>query len=330
MFIISGFFNILFKQFEDTDIDVHKIFSDFKTDLTVLDDPVKKIDAGILGRYLEQLVFRKNNHRIGLETGFIIPFTLTGAIFNVYHQNDKVYEVFEDLELLDPFVNDISQYSTKVEGDLFYYEVSVNKEFIKRYPVAARQWIEMEYGIALQYAHSFTGRQLHPLRAHSIYKKDGEPDLLEEYLDCPVEFEKEKLALVFNKSILDLSVMTAKREVLPIFTELMTGIRETRQDQLFSDSVRRYILHSISQSGLSLKSVAEKFNMSERSMQRKLKEEGFSYQTILDRLRMELARDYLKKKTPLTEIAFLLGFESQSAFNKFYRKHFDNTPGKFK
>ncbi|WP_308587714.1 helix-turn-helix transcriptional regulator [uncultured Parabacteroides sp.] len=66
--------------------------------------------------------------------------------------------------------------------------------------------------------------------------------------------------------------------------------------------------------------------MSERNIQRKLKEEGTSYQKILDGLRMELSQKYLKEKIPLPEIGFLLGFESQSAFNKFFKKHFGTQP----
>ena len=42
---------------------------------------------------------------------------------------------------------------------------------------------------------------------------------------------------------------------------------------------------------------------------------------------MDLAQEYIREKVPFTEIAFLLGFESQSAFNKFFHKQFHTTPG---
>lgn len=85
-------------------------------------------------------------------------------------------------------------------------------------------------------------------------------------------------------------------------------------------------MHNLSNTDLSFKRVAEKFNMSERNIQRKLKLEGTSYQQILNNLRMNLAQEYIKEKVPFTEIAFLLGFESQSAFNKFFHKQFHTTP----
>ena len=81
---------------------------------------------------------------------------------------------------------------------------------------------------------------------------------------------------------------------------------------------------------LSLKSVAWRFNMSERNIQRKLQKENTSYQNILNNVRKELVSIYLHRNIPFSEIAFLLGFESQSAFNKFFKKHFNNAPSRLK
>ncbi|WP_165024169.1 helix-turn-helix transcriptional regulator [Dysgonomonas sp. ZJ279] len=329
MYIAAGLFNIFLKQFEDIQIDISKIFSEFATDLKILDNPIAKIDANIFGRYMEQIVAKKNNQRIGLEIGFIIPFTLTGTIFNLYHNRATVGDIFEDLDLLDPTENDIIHYTTKTEGDLFYYEISISQEFVDKYPVASRQWYEMQYGISLQYSYSFTGRYLYPVSAHSVYKKEGKMDKLEKYLNCPVEFGQNKLALIFNKSVLDLPVITASRDFLPIFENFIAEIQDSKLNNVLSGAVRRYLLHSISTINLDLKLLAERFNMSERNIQRKLKLEGTSYQLILNDLRIELSRKYLKEKISLTEITFLLGFESQSAFNKFFKKHFGCTPSQY-
>lgn len=79
-----------------------------------------------------------------------------------------------------------------------------------------------------------------------------------------------------------------------------------------------------------MKSAARDLNMSERTLQRKLLAEKTSYQTILDDVRKELANKYLEENISLVEVSFLLGFESQSAFNKFFRKHFGKKPTSYK
>ena len=327
MYIVAGFFNILIKHFEDTGIDVPGLFSRFGGNANVLKNPVARVDANIFGRYLEMVVEKTGNNRIGLESGFIIPFTITGTIFNLYHGNSVVSEIFENLDLFDTTANDICQYKTYTENDLFYYEIYVEQEFFDKYPEAARQWYELQYGISLQYAYSYTGRNLFPVLAHSPYGKEGERDKLEDLLNCPVLYNQKSFSLIFNKSVLDLPIITANKDLLPILENLINEIREAKAGNNLPEAVRRYILDNVSKEGINLRSVARNFNMSERNIQRKLKDEGTSYQIILDNIRMELSRKYLKKKIPLTEIAFLLGFGSQSAFNKFYRKHFGLSPG---
>lgn len=333
MYITAGFFNILLKQFEDTDVDIQPIFSEFKTKLNILEHPLTEIDAGILGRYLERIVAKTNNHRIGLETGFMLPFMVTAGIFNICRNSTTVRELFDNpFDFIDPTANDIHEQTTRQEDGLSYFELAINQEFADTYPLGSRQWIEMQYGIALQYAYSFTGRYLCPVLAHSIYPEEGEQDKLLAYLGCPVKFSQNKLALVYNKAVLDLPIVTPNNGLLPLFEDYMHEIRrsEEQQNANWSNPVRRFLMHSLSNSNLSLNLVAERFNMSRRNLHRKLEAEGTSYQQILDNLRMDLSRKYLKEKIPLAEIAFLLGFESQSAFNKFFYKHFETTPGRIK
>lgn len=331
MFITAGLLNMLLKHFGTSESDIHRLFTASGLDATVLQNPITKVDAHLLGAYLEHIVKKNKNHRTGLETGFLLPFTMTGNIFNIYNRSKTVREIFENAEPFEPTANNILIYTTREENNLFYFEIAIEPEFARLYPVGARQWVEMQYGISLQYAYSFTGRYLHPVLACSMYKKEGAADKLEEYLGCPVKYEVDKLAMIFNKSVLDLPVITGNKDLLPIFEDYMHEIRllEEQPQNRLSRSVRRYLMHGLINANLDLAFVAEKFNMSGRTIQRKLKAEGTSYQQILDALRIELSQKYLKEKIPLAEISFLLGFETQSAFNKFFKKHFHSPPTRF-
>ena len=90
MYIVAGFLNILQKQVENINIDISRILEEFGLNPSDLMIPVKKIDANVLGKYLELLVSETGNDRIGLETGFAIPIVITGTVFNLYHKCEKV------------------------------------------------------------------------------------------------------------------------------------------------------------------------------------------------------------------------------------------------
>ena len=319
-------------HFRTTQLEISEILGELNYDYTVLQDPVAKIDANIVGRYLEHVVLKTGNSRIGLETGFLLPFILTGIYFNIHNKSNTLREIYENEGPFDPAKNDIHTYAIKEDDTNFIFEISIQPEFRQLYPVASRQWLEMQFGIFFQYAYSFLGRFLYPVAVYSIYGQEGENEKLKDYVGCPVVFNHNKQALVYNKSVLDLPIITGDRDMLTFFEDYMNEIRlqESGQNNNLTRTVRRFLTHSLINVDLSLNTVAERFNMSPRNMQRKLKSEGTSYQKILDDLRIELSQKYLRERIPFTEIGLLLGFESQSAFNKFFQKHFHTTPGQFK
>ena len=62
--------------------------------------------------------------------------------------------------------------------------------------------------------------------------------------------------------------------------------------------------------------VARKLGMSERTLGRRLTEEGVTFNEVVQQLRATLARYYLEEETmPMSEIAWLLGFEEASSFS---------------
>ena len=268
MYISAGLLNILIKQFQTPTAEFSKLFAQRKFNQDTLLNPTTKIDANILGLYLEHVVKQSGNNRIGLETGFLLPFVLIGSMYNIYNRSKNVREIFENPAPLDLTANNILTYTNREDNDYFFFEISMNREFAQLYPIASRQWMEMQYGISLQYAYSFTGRYLYPSRAHSIYPKEGTIDKLEEFLYCPIEFNQDKLSLAFKRSVLDLPIITGNKSLYPVFEDYMHEIKQmdTEQSNSLARTVRRYLMHNLSNTDLSFKRVAEKFNMSERNM----------------------------------------------------------------
>lgn len=70
-----------------------------------------------------------------------------------------------------------------------------------------------------------------------------------------------------------------------------------------------------------------KLGLSTRTLQRRLKEEGTSFQRTLDEVRTELARHYLKNSSMSgAEISFLLGFEDPNSFFRAFQRWTGKTP----
>lgn len=95
--------------------------------------------------------------------------------------------------------------------------------------------------------------------------------------------------------------------------------------------VKEAIKQCLLQRKATQENVASELNLSVRNLQRRLKEAGTSYQTILDDSREELSMKLLKTlDVPLYEISFLVGFTEPSAFYKAFRRWTGKRPGDYR
>ncbi len=80
-----------------------------------------------------------------------------------------------------------------------------------------------------------------------------------------------------------------------------------------------------------LSQIAAILGLNERSLQRKLKTEGYSYQQLLAQVRMQQACDYLQySNLNILNISQLLGFKEQSSFNHFFMQEMGVSPLNYK
>jgi len=71
--------------------------------------------------------------------------------------------------------------------------------------------------------------------------------------------------------------------------------------------------------------------MSESTMRRKLRAEESTFQGVLDRVRTQLAYEYLgSTRLPVAEIARLLGFDDVTNFRRSFRRWSGLTPSAYR
>lgn len=82
-----------------------------------------------------------------------------------------------------------------------------------------------------------------------------------------------------------------------------------------------YLSNALDKSPPTLVRMAASFGMTERTLRRKLVEEGLPFRDLLDRVRQDLCRLYvLQDKRSFGEIALLLGYSDLSAFTRAYKR----------
>jgi AraC-like DNA-binding protein len=106
---------------------------------------------------------------------------------------------------------------------------------------------------------------------------------------------------------------------------------ETLNDSNLLARTRKILLDQLASGTPQLGNVASLFNITERQLQRKLKEQGTAFGELLDQVRLELALRYLQDaRMSMVDIALSLGFSDQSNFVKAFKRWQGETPGQYR
>ncbi|MEL6734883.1 MAG: AraC family transcriptional regulator ligand-binding domain-containing protein [Pseudomonadota bacterium] len=157
-------------------------------------------------------------------------------------------------------------------------------------------------------------------------------DLYEEIFQAPVMFCAERNALRIHPHWVTTTDQKAKPYALGLFIDHAETLLEVLRDtSTFRARVEEKILQDLHRGPVSRGRVARDLAVSERTLHRRLKDEGLTYAEVYDGVRDTMAREYLKsQKATVAEVAFLLGFSETSAFVRAFRRWTGLSPSDFR
>jgi AraC-like DNA-binding protein len=164
----------------------------------------------------------------------------------------------------------------------------------------------------------------------------GDPANRDEYVrvlgEMP-DFGAPANVATFDAQLLAWPVPNADVSLYPVLQQHAEQLLRQRvqNDNQIAQQVHAAIVRDLAHGQVRLASIAEELKLSPRTLQRKLSESGATFQQILDQARFALARDYLRQpELSLVDIAFLLGYQEQSAFNHAFKEWSGVNPGAYR
>lgn len=172
-----------------------------------------------------------------------------------------------------------------------------------------------------------TGRALNAQCAEFSHPM-GDVQALEGYFGCKIRIGTGKNRLILRRRDLDLPFTTYNEELLDILTPVLDRtLGEKQSSSSISGKVKWIIKQSLTGGRHDVQTVAKEFNLSERTLQRRLTEEGTSFKHLLTQARHEQAREYLADLSlDIKEVACLVGYEDQNSFYRAFRLWEGETP----
>ncbi len=146
-------------------------------------------------------------------------------------------------------------------------------------------------------------------------------------------FDQPKNALEISREAFDQPIFLASRE---LFDALEPLAQKRLHQMVFPDSwpekVSREIYLLLARGEVpDVETVSGNLALSSRNLQMKLQKEKTTFQQLFDQLRKEAALAYLKDpEISICDIALLLGFSEQSAFNHAFKRWTGTSPRRYK
>jgi AraC-like DNA-binding protein len=163
-------------------------------------------------------------------------------------------------------------------------------------------------------------RALSPLR---VLLERREPSPSEPFHRCfraPITFAAGVNLLEFARSDFEAPLLAGNADLTRRVDEVLARYVARLDGRQIVSRLRAAIVERLPDGEPAQDAVARALGLSARTLQRRLTDEGTSYQDVLDGARAELARAYLDEGWSVTEAAFMLGFADISSFSRAFRR----------
>ncbi len=166
------------------------------------------------------------------------------------------------------------------------------------------------------------------------FKHEGPRDRAghEAHFGCPVHFGADRDALLMPGDALARPNQLSDAGMARFFDRFLDEeLARMTEPEALDKRVRAEISQALSGGVPMVSDIASRLGMSARTLQRRLGENGVSYQDLVDDSRRRLAERLLREtRYSLLDVAFMTGFSEQSAFTRAFKRWAGQTPRSFR
>lgn len=292
-------------------------------------DPSKMVSAAEYYAFLERIATAETNGTtLPLRAGAAMRCDDYGAFGLAWKSATNLRGSYERAERYARVLTSVSTYEVeKVDQGAFMH---LHREGERR--LGMRLSNEATIASIVSISQQVSTQDFKPL---AVYFKHSAPQVIkdhEAYFGCSIHFDSDRDALLVSNESLQTPNQLGDETISRFFdTHLEAELSKLADPNSLEHRVRIYVSRSLSEGVPTISDVAGHFGMSGRTLQRRLSELGYSYQTLVDESRRQLAERLLRQTDySLAEVTFMTGFSEQSAFTRAFKRWAGQTPRSYR
>lgn len=185
------------------------------------------------------------------------------------------------------------------------------------------QMVEKGIVIAMDAFRFLLGESFVPSRITMQHRRISPPERYREQFGCSVDFENEVNSVHLPDDALDRPIRGRDAAALALAENYLAQIRPSLG---LIDHVQEMIHRLLEVNRAALAVVAHELRLHPRILQRKLADEGTSFEEILDTVRRDIAWQLSATGMQVSQIATMLGYAEQSSYSRACRRWYDKSP----
>jgi AraC-like DNA-binding protein len=297
---------------------------------------LKRNEAVAITRKQQEDLWKNASHLcddplFGLHFGESLQLSALGVVGEIIKMSGTVGEALTHAAAMTPMVTDL------VTMDVGQSKKTFAVHFIPT-PLGKQQSDTLMFRQVLDLLMVFTIHELDGLLLEKVKPVSARHTFpavhiaeYERVLRC-APTRKAQHALEFDKAYWNEPILTANYELQKVLLDRVNTLsKDAGNAETWQAKIYTYLLQHAYLGILSQEEVAANFNVSARSLQRKLREEGVTYQQLSDSVRKSLAMHYIRSGTyQLKEISGMLGYNELSAFTRAFKRWTGQAPASYR
>jgi AraC-like DNA-binding protein len=299
-------------------------------DLTELQGSGKvEISSDQVDLLWQDVLYRSRDPLWGLHFGEVMQLNALGIVGAIVRNSPTIGEALQQCVAYTPLLTDL--FDMVLERELASKRFAIRllpfSDKMGRYPVMQKQTLELSMAFIL---HELDGLLLAKMKPELVvlpYAPEHEAEY-RRVLRCAQVEAGDDYYMEFDGAVWDMPIAMANYELQGV---LLAYADKSKYALDGATSIRTRItslLHRTSYLGMpGLEEVAANLNLSVRSLQRRLREEGVNFQEVAESVRKTIALRYLEKGGhQVKEIAAMLGYNDIGAFTRAFKRWTGKTP----
>ena len=275
-------------------------------------------------KFLNMVANELSDPFLGIHLAEGIELREMGLVYYVIASSETLGDALERLARYCSITNEGLRITCREWKDL-----AIKFEYVGVSRLSDRHQIECFVVILLRICRQLTGLSLSPTSVKLAHRRTELPAEIKKLFGCNVAFGSNIDEVVFSRPAKNLSVVNADPYLSSLLERYCEEALSNRRvpSGAWRVKVENAIVPLLPHGQAKIGEIAQRLGIGVRTLMRLLASEGCTFSEVLDTLRLDLAKSYLRERDlPISEVAWLLGFQEISSFFHACKRWTGKTP----